>query len=48
MAFICAISPTWRSGGNEYVNCMAQSADTKPTKPEKAGIAPPTTKAIDQ
>lgn len=48
MAFFWTMKPTCRSGGNEYVNCIAHSAETKPTKPEKSGIAPPITKAMDQ
>lgn len=48
MAFFWIMKPTWRSGGKEYVNCIAQRAETNPTKPEKAGMAPPTTKAMDQ
>ena len=37
-----------KNGGNVYVNCRIQAADTTDTNPEKSGIAAPMTKAIDQ
>ena len=35
-------------GGNVYVNCRIQAAETTDVNPERAGIAAPTTKATDQ
>ena len=47
-AFFLTLYARCKNGGNVYVNCRIQAAETTAVNPEKSGIAAPTTKAIDQ